>query len=77
MPTTFITNDVDLMRDAALSGLGLCCLILDQARAHLASGDLVEVLSGWAPVLPPNHLYYPSRRQPSAAFQAFMSVMRP
>lgn len=76
VPPTFITNDVDVMRDAALNGLGVCCLIADQARPHLSSGELVEVLHGWAPVLPPNHLYYPSRRQPSAAFQAFMTVMR-
>lgn len=76
VPPTFITNDVDLMRDAALSGLGICCLIIDQARPYLATGDLVEVLHDWAPVLPANHLYYPSRRQPSASFQAFLTVMR-
>lgn len=76
VPSPFITNDADLMRDAALSGLGLCCLILDQVQPYLKTGDLVEVLHGWAPVLPPNHLYYPSRRQPSAAFQAFLEMMR-
>lgn len=76
VPSTFITNDVDVMRDAALSGLGVSCLIVDQAKAHLATGDLVEVLAGWAPLLPANHLYYPSRRQPSAAFQAFMAAVR-
>jgi DNA-binding transcriptional LysR family regulator len=37
---------------------------------------LVEVLAGWAPTLAPNHLYYPSRRQPTAAFQAFVTAMR-
>lgn len=76
VPTTFVTNDVDMMRDAALNGLGICCLIAEQAIGHLAAGNLVEVLPGWAPNLPPNHLYYPSRRQPTAAFQAFMGVMR-
>ncbi|MEW9855616.1 LysR family transcriptional regulator [Novosphingobium sp. M1R2S20] len=76
VPSTFITNDVDVMRDAALAGIGVSCLIDQQAAPHIASGELVEVLSGWAPALPPNHLYYPSRRQPSAAFQAFISAMR-
>jgi DNA-binding transcriptional LysR family regulator len=42
----------------------------------LADGTLVEVLADWAPVLPPNHLYYPSRRQPTAAFRAFVDAMR-
>lgn len=76
VPTSFVTNDADLLRDAAVAGLGIACLIAEQATAALRSGDLVEVLPGWAPVLPPNHLYYPSRRQPSAAFRAFLSVMR-
>jgi DNA-binding transcriptional LysR family regulator len=76
VPTSFVTNDVDLMRDAALNSLGIACLIADQASAHLASGELIEVLPGWAPVLPPNHLYYPSRRQPTAAFRAFLRAMR-
>lgn len=76
VPTTFVTNDVDVMRDAAVNGLGLCCLIADQAESHVAAGHLVEVLPGWAPTLPPNHIYYPSRRQPTAAFQAFINAMR-
>jgi DNA-binding transcriptional LysR family regulator len=76
VPTSFVTNDVDVMRDAALRGLGIACLIAEQAAAYLASGDLVEVLPGWSPVLPPNHLYYPNRRQPSAAFAAFLNAMR-
>ncbi|MFD1950329.1 LysR family transcriptional regulator [Sphingomonas arantia] len=72
----FITNDVDVMRDAALAGLGVTCLPLPHAALQLAEGSLVEVLAGWAPVLPPNHLYYPSRRQPTAAFRAFVAAMR-
>lgn len=76
VPTSFVTNDADVMRDAALAGLGITCLIVEQASAHILSGDLVEILPGWAPTLPPNHLYYPSRHQPTAAFRAFMTAMR-
>jgi len=76
VPVNFVTNDADVMRDAALAGLGITCLIVEQASAHILSGDLVEVLPGWAPTLPPNHLYYPNRRQPTAAFRAFMTAMR-
>ncbi|MCI0755327.1 LysR family transcriptional regulator [Teichococcus vastitatis] len=76
VPETFVTNDVDLMRDAALAGLGVVCLLRLQAAPYLACGALAEVLPGWAPVLAANHLYYPSRRQPSAAFRAFLEVMR-
>lgn len=73
---SFATNDIDVMRDAAVCGVGVTCLPLPHAAPYLASGALVEVLGGRAPVLPPNHLYYPNRRQPSAAFQAFLEAMR-
>ncbi|PLK23319.1 LysR family transcriptional regulator [Porphyrobacter sp. TH134] len=73
---SFATNDVDLMRDAVVAGLGIGCLLRSQAEPFLKSGDLVEVLPGQAPPLPANYLYYPSRRQPTAAFRAFLEVMR-
>lgn len=72
----FVTNDVDVMRDAAVAGLGIACLPLPHAERQLAEDALIEVLDGWAPTLPPNHLYYPSRRQPTAAFRAFVNAMR-
>jgi DNA-binding transcriptional LysR family regulator len=72
----FITNDVDVLRDAAMAGLGVACLPLPHAECALGDGRLVEVMAGWAPVLPPNHLYYPSRHQPTAAFRAFVDAMR-
>ncbi|SFO34095.1 LysR family transcriptional regulator [Sphingomonas sp. OK281] len=72
----FITNDIDVMRDAALAGLGVTCLPLPHAALQLEDGTLVEVLAGWAPTLAPNHLYYPNKRQPTAAFRAFVAAMR-
>lgn len=72
----FVTNDIDVMRDAAMAGLGITCLPLPHARQQLVDGTLAEVLTGWAPILPANHLYYPSRRQPTAAFRAFVDAMR-
>lgn len=72
----FVTNDVDVLRDAAVAGLGIACLPLPHAERQLAEGALVEVLDDWALTLPPNHLYYPSRRQPTAAFRAFVDAMR-
>ncbi|MBB3997601.1 LysR family transcriptional regulator [Aureimonas pseudogalii] len=76
VPGSFVTNDVDVMRDAAVGGVGVACLPAPHVEAQLNSGVLVEILRGSAPVLPPNHLYYPHRRQPSAAFQAFLEAMR-
>lgn len=76
VPSSFATNDVDIMRDAVLAGLGVACLLRSQVEDSLISGDMIEVLPGWAPVLPANHLYYPSRRQPTASFRAFVQAMR-
>ncbi|GJE68712.1 LysR family transcriptional regulator [Methylorubrum podarium] len=76
VPGAFVSNDVDVMRDAAVAALGVACLPRPHVDRHLESGALVEVLAGWAPVLPPNHLYYPSRRQPTSAFRAFVAAMR-
>jgi DNA-binding transcriptional LysR family regulator len=76
VPTSFVTNDADVMRDATLAGVGVACLLQAQTQTFIAEGRLIEVLPGWAPTLPPNYLYYPNRRQPSAAFQAFVRAMR-
>jgi hypothetical protein len=40
----------------------------DLAQPYLAKGLLKRVLEDWCPPYSGYHLYYPSRRQPSAAF---------
>ena len=42
----------------------------------LAGGRLVRVLADWCPPFAGYHLYYPSRRQPSAAFAAVVEALR-
>ena len=48
----------------------------DQAAADIAEGRLMPVLDDWCPSFPGFHLYYPSRRQPSAAFALLVDVLR-
>jgi DNA-binding transcriptional LysR family regulator len=60
---------------AALSGLGLACIPEDMARAHIAEGRLVQVLTDWMPTFEGYHLYYPSR-QHSVAFRLFVDAVR-
>ena len=74
-PPSFVSNDVDLLRDAALGGMGLACLSAPQAAAGLADGTLREVLADWSVPIAPNHLYYPSRRQMRPALRAFIDWM--
>jgi DNA-binding transcriptional LysR family regulator len=75
-PATFLSNDVDLLMEAAVAGLGVASLSVPQAASRLASGALVEVLAGWAPFVPANYLYYPGRRHVGTALRAFVEAMR-
>ena len=45
-------------------------------REDIAAGRLVRVLEEWTGPLAPLCLYYPNRRNPSAAFQAFVGLAR-
>ena len=69
-------NTAALILQAALDGFGLAYLTEQQVEKHLDSGELVRVLANWCPPFAGYHLYYPSRRQPSAAFAALVEALR-
>jgi DNA-binding transcriptional LysR family regulator len=69
-------NDISVIRQAALNGLGIAFMPEDLARAHLDSGELIRVLSDWTPPFPGYFLYYPSRRHHSPAFALFVEALR-
>ena len=71
-----IFNDVGMVLTAAAAGFGLACVLEDHAEADVATGRLVRVLEDWCPPFPGYHLYYPSRRQPSAAFALLVEALR-
>ena len=62
--------------DAARIGLGLAYVPEDSVQNDIASGRLIRVLTEWCPPFPGYHLYYPSRRQPSAAFRLLLDALR-
>jgi DNA-binding transcriptional LysR family regulator len=72
----FVFNNLALRVEAALAGFGIAYLPEDEVKPHLASGKLVRVLEDWCPPFPGYHLYYPSRRQPTAAFQVVLDALR-
>ncbi|MBD9650696.1 LysR family transcriptional regulator (plasmid) [Ensifer sp. PDNC004] len=72
----FVCNDVPMIIDAALSGLGLACLPDDHLGPLVEAGRLVPVLEDWCPPFPGFHLYYPSRRLPSPAFALLVEALR-
>jgi len=71
-----VFNGVFQVLNAALAGFGLAYIPEDLARPHIAKGHLKRVLEDWCPPWPGYHLYYPSRRQPSAAFALLVDALR-
>jgi len=61
---------------AALEGFGLALVNDDEAAPYLRQGALRQVLSDWTPPFAGYYLYYPSRRQHSAAFTLFLDELR-
>jgi DNA-binding transcriptional LysR family regulator len=46
------------------------------AAPHIAAGRLKRVLKDWMPRFVGYHLYYPSRRQASPAFELLVDALR-
>lgn len=69
-------NTIRPMVDAALAGFGIAFVPESGIHAHLATGALVQVLDDWCQPFPGFHLYYPSRRQQSPAFEVVMNALR-
>jgi DNA-binding transcriptional LysR family regulator len=69
-------NNTRMIVQAAAAGFGLCFVMEDHVRDLLAAGRLVRVLEDWCPSFSGYHLYYPSRRQPSAAFALLVDALR-
>jgi DNA-binding transcriptional LysR family regulator len=69
-------NNLALRIDAAMKGLGLAYLPEDSVQSHITDGRLVRVLEDWCEPFSGYHLYYPSRRQQSAAFGLMVNALR-
>ncbi|UGA45299.1 LysR family transcriptional regulator [Bradyrhizobium quebecense] len=69
-------NTTSQMLEAALAGLGLTYLPEGLVQPYINKGRLKRVLEDWCAPYPGYHLYYPSRRQPSAAFALLVEALR-
>jgi len=76
VPGTFVTNDIDMLCEGAIAGLGVACVIDTQAAPFLSAGDLISLLDDWRPMLPPNYLYYAGRRNLPSALRVFIDAMK-
>ncbi len=71
-----IFNNMPIIKDAALRGLGLAYLAEDLVADDIKAGRLVAVLEEWCPYFPGFHLYYPSAKQHKPAFAKFIEAIR-
>lgn len=71
-----ITNDADVMVNAALDGIGLAHLIDRMVKPYLDEKRLIRVLQAYCPPFPGFFLYYPSRAQVPLKLQALISFLR-
>ncbi|MBB4841466.1 DNA-binding transcriptional LysR family regulator [Sphingomonas kyeonggiensis] len=69
-------DEASLARIAVTNGVGIGYFMEADVREDIAAGRLVRILDDWTPPLAPLCVYYPSRRNPSAAFRAFIELTR-
>lgn len=68
----FHANNLNIIKVAALNGLGIARLPLGLCEEELKSGFLVEPLAGWAPPSVTLYGLYPTRRSLSFAGRLFL-----
>jgi DNA-binding transcriptional LysR family regulator len=71
-----IFNRIPPMLNAALAGFGLAYIMDDLVQADVERGRLTRVLDDWCQPFSGYHLYYPSRRQHSPAFDLLINALR-
>lgn len=69
-------DEASLSRIAVLDHVGIGYFMESDVREDIEAGRLVRVLEDWTPLLAPLCLYYPNRRNPSAAFKALIEMAR-
>jgi DNA-binding transcriptional LysR family regulator len=69
-------NTTAQILNAAVAGLGLAYVPEGWAQPHISRGRLKRVLEDWCQPYPGYHLWYPSRRQSSAAFALLVDALR-
>ncbi len=69
-------DEASLARMTVLESVGIGFFMESDVREDIEAGRLVRVLDAWTPPLSPLCLYYPSRRNPPAAFKVFVDLAR-
>lgn len=72
----FASNDARIIIEAAIEGLGLACTFAPLVAEHLETGKLETCLEPFCVEWSGYHIYYPSRRQKSAALSELIELLQ-
>ena len=73
---SLVVDDLELVIRGALEGVGLGFVNEQEIASELGDGRLIRVLQDWCQPYPGFFIYYPSRRQQTAALSALVSTLR-
>lgn len=68
-------NDLDMLREAAVAGLGVASIPVDRCTRDLEERRLRRILKGWRAEATPVHALYPSTRHLSPKVSAFLDAL--
>ena len=71
-----VLDDVELMVQAALDGVGIAFTLEEQVKGLLAGRRLVRVLEDWCAPFPGYFIYYPSRRNQPPGLSVLVEALR-
>ena len=69
-------DEASLARTAVLNSVGIGFFMESDVLNDIETGRVVRLLEDWTPKIAPLCLYYPSRRNPPAAFKVFVDLAR-
>ncbi|WP_297832748.1 LysR family transcriptional regulator [Pseudomonas sp.] len=75
VPGNLTLDNLEIMADAAVRGMGIAYLPEHTVRNHLKDGRLVRVLDDWCPWIPGLFLYYPGHRHVPVGLKAFIAML--
>ncbi|CAB3744482.1 HTH-type transcriptional regulator PgrR [Paraburkholderia rhynchosiae] len=69
-------DDLNLVVQAALAGIGIAWMPVNHVSEHIAAGRLVRLLAEWSPSFPGLCLYYPANRHLPTGLRLFSDAVR-
>jgi DNA-binding transcriptional LysR family regulator len=73
---SFVTDDLDLVVEAALAGIGVGYIVETYVASFIAQGQLVHLLDRWAQPWSGWYVYYPNRQHLSLPLRKFIDFVK-